>query len=214
MSGQLIELIIFAGIAFFVINKLIGSLGSTTENDPTRKESFFGERIGLKNVTPKKQKNLNVVNPQFGKKAKLNFKGLIIAENESEIKAGLIDVVEKVPSFNLTSFIKGSKSAFEMIIKAGAEENEDELEELVDKRYIEHFKSMASSYGEYTAKSSALTARASEIYMFGNNIFVKILFTGKNITNKVKEMHEEWTFTRSSLSSGSEWHLTNIDRPQ
>ena len=33
-------------------------------------------------------------------------------------------------------------------------------------------------------------------------------------TDKVKEMHEEWTFTKSALNSSPEWHLTNIDRPQ
>ena len=50
--------------------------------------------------------------------------------------------------------------------------------------------------------------------MFGNNIFVKVLFAGKNITDKIKELHEEWTFTKSTLSSSPDWHLTNIDRPQ
>ncbi len=213
MSGQLIELIIFAGIAFFVINKLIGALGSTTEDDPTRKANFFGEG-GMKDVTPAKNRKSNVVKPQFARKVRVNLKGMVVAENEAEVKAGLADVMSKVPSFNLGSFIKGSKGAFEMIIKAGSEENEEELEELVDKRYLEHFRSMAASYGKYTAKSTALTAHASEIYMFGNNILVKILFAGKNITDKVKEMHEEWTFTKSSISAGSEWHLTNIDRPQ
>lgn len=213
MSGQLIELIIFAGIAFFVINKLIGALGSTSDDDPTKKASFFGEGVGIKDVTPKGQKS-NVVKPQFARKVKVNLKGMIVTENEAEIKSGLADVMSKVPSFNLSNFIKGSKAAFEMIIKAGLEGNDEELEELVDKRYLEHFESMAASYGKYTAKSTALTAHVSEIYMFGNNIFVKILFAGKNITEKVKEMHEEWTFTKSSISAGSEWHLTNIDRPQ
>jgi predicted lipid-binding transport protein (Tim44 family) len=50
--------------------------------------------------------------------------------------------------------------------------------------------------------------------MFGNNVFIKILFAGKNITKKIKNMHEEWTFTKSANNSGNEWFLTNIDRPQ
>ena len=73
---------------------------------------------------------------------------------------------------------------------------------------------MSSSYGEYFKEKNNLTAQISEIYMFGNNIFVKVLFAGKNITNKIVDMHEEWTFTKSTLNSGSEWYLTNIDRPQ
>ena len=53
MSGQILELIIFAAIAFFIINKLISVLGKTSGDDPTKNNSFFGENIGnnLKDVT-------------------------------------------------------------------------------------------------------------------------------------------------------------------
>jgi len=41
-----------------------------------------------------------------------------------------------------------------------------------------------------------------------------MIFAGKNITSKVQEFHEEWTFTKSVLSTGPAWQLSNIDRPQ
>lgn len=214
MSGQLIELIIFAGIAFFIINKLIATLGSTSEDDPARSKTFFGEKKGMKDVTATSTKGAGILRPNFGIKKKINLKGLIVTENELEIKEGLQDVMKKSPSFNITNFIKGAKGAFKMIIESSTKENDESLEELVDKRYIEHFKSIALSYGKYTGTQTSLNAHISEIYMFGNNIFIKILFAGKNITDKVKELHEEWTFTKSALSSGPEWQLTNIDRPQ
>lgn len=215
MSGQLIELIIFAAIAFFVINKLLSTLGRTSEDDPAKNKSFFGESGKMKDVTGTASTRAStILRPGFVKKKKINMKGLIVLENEAEINAGMIDVMNKVPTFNAANFLKGAKNAFRMIIEAGANSNEDELEELVDKRYIENFKSMASSYGKYAEKKSTLSAQISEIYMFGNNIFIKILFAGKNVTNKIKELHEEWTFTKSALSTGPEWQLTNIDRPQ
>ena len=214
MSGQLIELIIFAGIAFFVINKLIATLGSTSEDDPARNKTFFGERKGMKDVTTTSKKGEGILRPNFKTKKKINLKGLIVAENKEEIMEGIQDVMRKSPSFNINNFIKGAKVAFKMIIESGIEENDESLKELIDKRYIEHFKSMAPSYGKYTGAENSLSAHVSEIYMFGNNIFIKILFAGKNITNKVKELHEEWTFTKSTLSSEPEWQLTNIDRPQ
>jgi len=214
MSGQLIELIIFAAIAFFVINKLLSTLGRTSEDDPAKNKSFFGESSKMKDVTgTTSTKTSTILRPRFAKKKKINMKGLIVLENEAEINAGMIDVMNKVPAFNAANFLKGAKSAFRMIIEAGANSDENELKELVDKRYLENFKLMASSYGKYAAKT-ALNAQISEIYMFGNNIFIKILFAGKNVTNKVKELHEEWTFTKSALSTGPEWQLTNIDRPQ
>lgn len=214
MSGQLIELIIFAGIAFFIINKLIATLGSTSEEDPARNKSFFKNTQSIRDVTNSTKRKANILKPKFPKTKKVNLKGLVVPGTEKEVMEGLSDVLAKVPNFNVNSFLKGAKSAFKMIIDAASDNNDEELEELVDKRYIEHFKSMSSSYGEYSAKESALTAQVSEMYMFGNNVFVKILFAGKNITNKIKDMHEEWTFTKSILNSGPEWHLTNIDRPQ
>ena len=214
MSGQLLELIIFAGIAFFIINKLIATLGSTSEDDPAQKKSFFTNAQGMRDVTDSVKKKATVLKPKFPKTKKVSLKGLVVPGTEKEVTEGLADVLAKVPNFSVGTFLKGAKAAFKMIIDAGSSDDEPELEELVDKRYMDHFKAMSSSYGEYSAKDKALTAQVSEIYMFGNNVFVKILFAGKNITDKIKDMHEEWTFTKSILNSSSAWHLTNIDRPQ
>lgn len=213
MSGQLIELIIFAAIAFFIINKLLSTLGATSEDDPTRNKSFFGENGKMKDVTNTvKTKGSKIIRPNFKKKKRIPLKGLIVVENEEDIKTGIVDVLNKLPTFEPTKFLHGAKAAFQMILTV--DDNEEELEDLIDKRYLEHFKSMSASYGTYTASKTALTAHISEIYLFGNNIFIKILFAGKNITDKVKEMHEEWTFTKSVLNNNPEWQLTNIDRPQ
>ncbi len=213
MSGQLLELIIFAGIAFFVINKLLSTLGSTAEDDPAKK-SNFGEPVSLKDVTPKKaKKTAAILRPAFAKKSKLDLKGLIVVENKNDIESGIVDLTDKLPNFNPAHFLKVSKVAFKMIIEAGSDSDSD-LDELVDKRYLESFKAMAGSYGEYNSDASKLSALISEVYTFGNNVFVKVLFSGQNITNKIKELHEEWTFTKSTLSDGPAWHLTNIDRPQ
>ncbi len=221
MSGQLIELIIFAGIAFFVISKLIATLGTTSEDDPAKRPSFFGEKTSMKDVTtssttitnPESAIKASILKPTFARKNKIDLRGLVVPENDTDVKEGLVDVMNRVPSFNIHNFLKGAKAAFRMIIDAAYNNNEKELLQLVDKRYIEHFKALSTGYGEYTSQTDP-EVQISEIYMFGNNIFVKILFVGKNITKKIKDLHEEWTFTRSTISSGNEWYLTNIDRPQ
>lgn len=216
MYGQLIELIIFAGVAFFVISKLISILGTQSEDNPAKKSgSYFGEPSHIKDVTntgTSKQGNV-IVAPFLNKKKNLSLNGLVVPECKDAVSEGLDQVTEHIPSFDLTKFLKGARAAFKMIIDSGTS-NDPELEELVDKRYIDHFRTIASSYGKYASTANDLSAQVSEIYMFGNNIFVKVLFVGKNITDKIKELHEEWTFTKSALSSGAEWHLSNIDRPQ
>ncbi len=50
MSPQIIELLIFAVIAFYIINKLITTLGSTSEEEQTKQKSYFGEPV-IKDVT-------------------------------------------------------------------------------------------------------------------------------------------------------------------
>jgi predicted lipid-binding transport protein (Tim44 family) len=215
MSGQLLELIIFAGIAFFIINKLIAKLGSTSEEDQIRSKSLFkSSASGMRDVTNSAKNKASILKSKFSKAKKVNLKGLVVTGTEKDVIEGLADVLAKLPNFSLDTFLKGAKSAFKMIVEAGSNNGDEELEELVDKRYIDHLRSMSSSYGEYFKEKNNLTAQISEIYMFGNNIFVKVLFAGKNITNKIVDMHEEWTFTKSTLNSGSEWYLTNIDRPQ
>jgi len=217
MSGQLIELVIFAAIAFFIISKLIATLGTTNDEKGTPRSGFFGEGPSIKDVTPApKAPNGNnfpgLLRPSFGKKTIPDLDDIIVKDNKDSIISGIEDVTNSLASFNAKNFIKGSKAAFKMILQA--KDSDAELEDLIDKRYIEHFKSVALSYGSYNDDEHAnLDAKISEIYMFGHNIFIKVLFDGKNITSKMNNIHEEWTFTKSTLSSDASWHLTNIDRP-
>lgn len=211
MSAQLIELIIFAGIAFFIINKLISTLGTTYEDDPTKK-SFFGERTSLKDVTAT-GKESNILKPNFSRKSSIDLKNLVVKEQEVTVKQGLTEVMNKVPSFDINKFLKGAKPAFSMIIDAVNNNDEETIDELVDRRYIEQLKNIVSNYGQITSLDS-VQLQISEVYMFGNNIFIKILFTGDDVLSKHKNLHDEWTFTKSIISSSPNWYLSNIDRAQ
>lgn len=218
MSSQLIELIIFAAVAFFIISKLISVLGTTTEDDPARqKKSYFGEPAGLKDVTGAEKKGYKegkIINASFTDiKNRINLKGLIVPENKDSITEGLKQVNARIPSFSPDKFLKGAKLAFKMIIEKAVNNNSTDLGELIDKRYMKAFQDFAFSYGNYQP-SATLNVQISEIYMFGNNAFVKVVFTGENITDKISNLYEEWTFTKSLLSSGPEWYLSNIDRLQ
>ena len=214
MFGQLLELIILACVAFFIINKLMATLGNVSEEDQARNKSFFenSRHLGMQDVTNTMKKKASIFRPKFFKAKKLNIKGLVVQSAEQEVVKGLTEVLAKLPNFDLYKFLKGAKSAFKIIIKSGL--GDDKLAELVDKRYIDHFKSILASYGGPKKEEVIPSAHVSEVYMFGNNIFIKVLFTGKNITNDIKDMHEEWTFTKSTLHISPNWYLTNIDRPQ
>ncbi len=210
MSGKLLELIIFAGVAFFIINKLIAVLGKTSEDDPAKNNNgFFGEN--LKDVTPEASKYTKSAKIFKGKFLKTNIselKGLVVTKNYKDIETALKEVLLKMPQFNVTKFLNGAKIAFNMIISALKQENLEQLEELVDKRYLDQFKTKAKNYRNSEKGDSVKLAQISEIYIFGNNVFIKVLFSSKNI---VKNIKEEWTFSKSAISSDSTWYLNNVE---
>ncbi|WP_342271795.1 hypothetical protein [Candidatus Tisiphia endosymbiont of Parasteatoda lunata] len=219
MSAQIIELLIFAGVAFIIINRLIATLGSTSEDDPAkRKSSFFGE-TGIKDVTytakttasnifknnlPHSVVKTPTINP-------MELDGLIVEENSTAIIAGLEAVLAKLPSFKARKFLNSAKAALELIIEASNDDDIEDLLTLVDKRYIQEFHIFSETYGEFV-NGSVLDARISEAYTFANNIFIKVLFTGEKITSSIKYMQEEWTFSRSLISKNTDWFLTKVDR--
>lgn len=209
MYGQLIELAIFGIIAFLIINKLLSSLGSTREDDPANKQSFFGENGQIKDVTARA--SMKDIVPSNNDRIKSNLKDFILKGQEKEIQQGLEEALEKLPNFNIKNFISGAKTAFQMILAAVDQNNEEEIKELVDKRYLNEFSQISSSYVGNNLNDS-VQAQISEIYTFGNNIFIKILFIGKNILKNNELFQEEWTFSKNSLESSPNWYLNNIDK--
>jgi predicted lipid-binding transport protein (Tim44 family) len=214
MSAQILELLFFAIIAFFVITKLISVLGTTNEDDPAKKgHSFFGENGAMKDVTNQQNQN-NVVEVKFremDRSSEEDLKEVIVLENKENIMKGLVEARSLLPTFNPVNFIKGAKAAFQMIMEADA--SDKELEELVDKRYLEAFKEHARNYSNKVSINN-LKASILEIYTFGNNIFIKLLFFGEGIINSNENFHEEWTFTKNTLGQGPGWYLSNIERAQ
>ena len=213
MSAQILELLLFAGVAFLIISRLIAILGSTSDDDPTKRASFFGEaQGGLKDVTNSVAQNLKELN-QLTSGGNHDIDDLTTAENKDNIINGLAYACSKMGNFNLRTFLNSAKAAFGMIIEASLNKDFNDIQKLIDKRYIDQFISIASSYGKIK-NLKTLKAKVSDIYTFGNTVFIKVLFSGKSIVSNISNFNEEWTFSKSFINSGPEWYLTNIDRPQ
>ncbi|XVN43004.1 MAG: TIM44-like domain-containing protein [Candidatus Rickettsia vulgarisii] len=214
----MLELLIFAGIAFFIINKLISKLGSTSDEDPA-KRGFFGEPK-IKDVTntsePSGLNKGKIKIPSFfvvKEKANPIDDSLIVQENAQAIKEGLATIASRLPSFEVSKFLKSSKAAFEIIIEACNDEDIEELSMLVDRRYIKDFHKYSDNYGEFIHNND-LVAKISEAYSFANHLFVKVLFTGNKVTSKIGSFSEEWTFSKSLLTNDVNWLLTNVEKTE
>lgn len=202
MSAQIIELLLFAGVAFFLVSKLISILGTTNEGESRRTgASFFGEPSGMKDVTQ--------VSPAVETLQKSDLNDLIVIENSTKIMQNLQVLSEKMSDFDLKRFVKGSKVAFEMILGSFESGDKKVLASLVDPRFLEKFESTANKYGKCNAE--VLNAKVSDIYMFGHTAFVKVEFTGSNAANKLSDLNEEWVFARNISQTGPNWFLSNIE---
>lgn len=203
MSAQIIELLLFAGVAFFLVSKLISVLGTTNEGDTNRTHggSFFGEPTGMKDVTQ--------TAPGIEILPKADLDELIVTDNSTRIMQNLQILSERMPDFDLKKFVKGSKVAFDMILGSYASRDKTVLASLVDSRFLESFEGLAEKYG--SCNLSALEAKVSDIYMFGHTAFVKVLLTGKAATSKLGELNEEWIFSRNISQRGPNWFLSNIE---
>jgi predicted lipid-binding transport protein (Tim44 family) len=202
MSAQLIELLLFAGIAFVLINRLVSMLGTTEEDDPARKGSIFGEAGGLKDVTSYANNKSN--NTKAIKDAKMSVnEELIVAENKQQIMPMLDDIAEAMGGFNLEKFVRGAKTVLKLVVKALKDQDTKALSALVDKRYIEQIPDSRSRYIDFK-ESINIDAKVSEVLTFGNSVIIKVLFLGK-------QFKEEWTFQKSLLSNSPDWYLTNTD---
>jgi predicted lipid-binding transport protein (Tim44 family) len=209
--SHLIEIVFFAFIAFFIINKLISILGTTSDEDSALGRSYFGEPVGLKDVTSSATESIKnkFTKDQFSD----SLNDLIIEENREAIIENIKTLSYHLPLFNIQHFLRGATEAFNIIISysASSDETRAELMPLIDKRYFIKFHSIVSQYGT-VVKPNDLNGKVSEIYMFGNNAFVKVIFTGSRITNKIDKLLEEWTFSKIITSQTPEWHLSNINK--
>lgn len=216
MASQFIELIIFAGIAFFIINKLIAALGSTSEDEQAKRRSFFGEPVSLKDVT-----HTEVPSAKQSEEKPANANNLESFSQEIQAEfATLGDKIEnhrnyailrsRVPNFSAVKFLNSAKIVFKMIIELNVSDPE-KLTTLIDKRYLAQFKALASRYNG-PVNDNNLTAKLEDIHMFGNSVFIKVLFMGKNVMSNIAELKEEWTFSKNLTKPGPEWRLSNVEQ--
>jgi predicted lipid-binding transport protein (Tim44 family) len=204
MSPQLIEIIIFAGIAIVIIGKFLSTLGSYDEEDPMRNKSYFGEKNNsLKDVTNNTKTPEEVINIS----KYLDIEKYLDKSNIKDIREGINQIESKLGfQFDIKGFIQKSKVAFELILDSLKNNDEGLLSHLVDKRFIQKLQQQLYIYKDLEYKED-IDSIITEIYSFGNNCFIKIKFSNFN-----KKFNEDWVFSKSSQDNTKTWYLSNIER--
>ena len=185
---QLFDILIFAGIAVFLIYRLRNVLG---RRSGFQKKDLVNNTI--KNVENVEQKNI----PQ-------------LKENESKLSK----VYEHEEGFDHKNFLEGAKFAFEAIITAYNKGDKKTLKNLLTKDVFLSFEQMIDS-GKNNSNLqfySLVIDGVESVDIENNAINITLKITSEQFTdndeNTIIKKQDVWTFQKQINSKSSIWFLS------
>ncbi len=188
---QIFDIIVFAGIALFLVFRL---------------RSVLGKRTGFE----KKQNNGAGI--QTNKTATAKTKSIPeLDEKISKLKTAY----EIIDDFNHKNFLEGAKSAFETIINAFNRGDKKTLKKLVAQDVFRSFeeaidaKNVDPDYQFYSLNIENI----EKVFVEGNRIKICINFISEqfknNDENTVVKKQDNWTFEKNISSKDPNWLLSS-----
>ncbi|WP_265036382.1 Tim44/TimA family putative adaptor protein [Wolbachia endosymbiont (group A) of Anomoia purmunda] len=201
----MIELVIYALLAAFILSRLYNSLGRSAN---------------LKNLTSVldvSQSREDVVE---------NIEGYIDSNNKSSIKVTYEQILQKNKNFSISHFIEGSSIAFELIIKYFNQGNLPQLKSLLDKdlynNFVEKIKHRKEVHESIIV--SIVSQKILEIKLVKNVVFIVVYFLSEQInfvknnkgdiisgsTSTINKVEDVWQFKKNVNSSDPSCLLVSI----
>lgn len=186
---QFIDIIVFAGVAAFLIYRLRNVLG---------KRKGFEGRKPLEQEKEKTNANLQKEQPQL---------------KENELK--LSTVYDFFPEFNHKNFLEGAKFAFEAIINAFNQNDHKTLKNLLTKEvYVSFEKSIEEKKNNPGYQFYSLVIDGVEDVQINNNLInITLKITSEQFTNNdeatVTKKQDSWTFQKNMKEKTTIWLLSS-----
>ena len=188
---QFIDLIIFAGVAVFLIYRLRGVLGKRTGYQKNETLNSQEEQKINKN-----QKETNIPNLKEGEeKFTLAYKTL--------------------QGFDHKNFLEGAKFAFETIINAFNSGDKETLKGLLNEKVYNLFiKAIEESNNSPNYQFYSLVVNGVEdVVVDGDDIFITIKITSEqlkgNDEDTIIKKQDTWTFEKKIKSNSPQWFLSS-----
>ena len=188
---QIFDIIVFAGIAVFLVFRLRGVLGKRTGFEKKPNSGVSAQPTKTTETTAN-----------------------TIPELEEKI-AKLKTAYETINDFNHKNFLEGAKSAFETIINAFNKGDKKTLKKLVTEDVFKSFeeaidaKNIDSDYQFYSLNIE----RIEKVFVEGNRIKICIKFISEqfknNDENTVVKKQDSWTFEKTISSKDPNWLLSS-----
>jgi predicted lipid-binding transport protein (Tim44 family) len=214
MNGSLIQLLVLAGIAIFLVLKLRSVLGT--------RDGFEKPPIPLEDVRPRVRRDFEVI--EGGADRDITDH----AEDGTDAAKALMAMKAAEPSFAVTPFLEGARGAYEMILMAFERGELDSIRPFLSD-------DVESSFAEAIAarEKDGLTVEASFVGMkelalqdatydkASKMAEISVRFVGEQtyvVRNKageivegnpreVKRQRDIWTFARSMGADDPNWQL-------
>ena len=188
---QIFDIIVFAGIAIFLIFRLKNVLGKRTGF-----EKRTNNNVGAQTTETKETKTNSI--PE-------------LEEKISKLKRAY----ETISDFNHKKFLEGAKKAFETIINAFNKGDKKVLKKLVTESVFKSFEEAIDAkniYPEYQFFSLNIE-RVEKVFVEGNHIKICIKFISEqfknNDENTVVKKQDNWTFEKTISSKDPNWLLSS-----
>lgn len=220
MGGMgLFDILIFAGIALFLIMRLGSVLGRRTGHQEPPRNIF-----GPANDDPANDSggDDNVVHLPKDRDAAAQMDPV----DESPLDAGMTQIKLADPDFDPDTFLEGAKAAFEMVLVAYAEGDEDTLRNLLNDDVFGNFHQAIKAREDSGQRLEEVLvgidgADILEARMSGPNALVTIKFVSQQAhalydqdgavvdgdPNKITSVTDIWTFQRDTRSHDPNWVL-------
>ena len=188
---QIFDIIVFAGIAVFLVFRLRYVLGKITgfEKNPNNNTSS-------QSIKTKETKADNI--PE-------------LEEKISKLKTAY----ETINDFNHKNFLEGAKKAFETIINAFNKGDKKTLKKLVTEGVFKSFEEAIDAKNinhDYQFYSLSIE-RVEKVFVEGNHIKICIKFISEqfknNDENTVVKKQDNWTFEKTISSKDPNWLLSS-----
>lgn len=230
MGGDfdLIQILIFAAVAAFLIYRLRSVLGRRTGHERQRRHPFEPRGEEARQGAEGRPAD-NVVH--LPERARAEGEELP-PEAPPSLAAGLTQVRIADPGFDAGSFTHGAKMAFAMIVEAFAKGDTGTLRPLLSDDLFDEFSSVIRrrvAQGE-THETRLVDMKSAEILearMDGRTAFVTVKFVTEQINvtrdeqgnvvdgdpDTAHELVDIWTFARNTRSSDPNWTLVETRTP-
>ncbi len=238
MDGyRLLEIIILALFAGFLILRLRSVLGRRTGNERPRPDSAVNSQPNLPNTRSDRDKTQPVTDLDVQEvpkdltadKDKTSRPG---DETTTSVAGNLLAIKRADPSFNEQAFTEGAKAAFEMIVNAFASGDKQTLQSLLGRAVFTEFSAaidQRKTAGETLSTTfvgvDKTTIIAATLQRTMAKIDVKIASRQINVTRdkdgkiidgdptEIDKLVDIWSFERDIRSKDPTWMLVDTRQP-